>query len=88
MQTTESSGGTCPWNQGGRGEKYCANEHAQDNGCDNPTTLPMWTSGSYKVHDYQGCDEGYPVKIVTFNGGHTAGESWMPQMAWDFIKQF
>lgn len=88
MQTTGMSDGTCPWDQGGRGGKYCAIGHAQDNGCDNPTTLPAWSSGQYKVHDYQGCDEGYPVKIVTFNGGHTAGESWIPQLTWEFFSQF
>jgi poly(3-hydroxybutyrate) depolymerase len=87
MQTTGMSDGTCPWDQGGRGGKYCAIGHAQDNSCDNPTTIST-SSGQYKVHDFQGCDEGYPVKIVTFGGGHTAGESWMPQMTWDFFKQF
>jgi poly(3-hydroxybutyrate) depolymerase len=87
MQTTGMSDGTCPWDQGGRGGKYCAITHAQDNGCDDPTTIAT-SSGQYKVHDFKGCDEGYPVKVVTWSGGHTAGESWMPQMAWDFIKQF
>ena len=87
MQTTGMSDGTCPWDAGGRGGKYCVIGHAQDNGCDNPTTIPT-SSGQYKVHDFQGCDEGYPVKVVTFGGGHTAGESWMPQMTWDFFKQF
>ena len=88
MQTTGMSDDICPWEQmGERGGKYCAIAHAQDNGCDNPTTIPT-SSGQYKVHDYQGCDEGYPVKIVTFGGGHTAGESWMAQMTWDFFKQF
>lgn len=88
LQTTGMSDGTCPWDQGGRGGKYCAIGHAQDNHCDNPTNLPAWSSGQYKVHDYQGCDEGYPVKVATFNGGHTAGESWIPKMTWDFFSQF
>jgi len=88
MQTTGMSDGTCPWDRGGRGGKYCAIVHAEDNGCDNPKNLPAWTSGPYKVFDYQGCEKGYPVKIVTFNGGHTAGESWIPQMTWDFFSQF
>jgi poly(3-hydroxybutyrate) depolymerase len=87
FQTTGMSDGTCPWDQNGRGGKYCAITHAQDNNCDNPTTIST-SSGQYKVHDFKGCDEGYPVKIVTFGGGHTAGESWMPQMTWDFFKQF
>ena len=87
MQTTGMSDGTCPWDQNGRGGKYCAITHAQDNNCDNPTTIST-SSGQYKVHDFQGCKEGYPVKVVTFGGGHTAGESWMPQMTWDFFKQF
>jgi poly(3-hydroxybutyrate) depolymerase len=89
MQTTGMSDGTCPWDQGGRGGKYCAIGHAEDNGCEDPTNLPAWNNdGQYKVHDYEGCDEGYPVKVITFGGGHTAGESWMPQMTWDFFKQF
>jgi poly(3-hydroxybutyrate) depolymerase len=83
MQTTGMSDNTCGWS----GAKGCATKHAQDNGCDNPTTIPT-SSGQYLVHDFQGCNEGYPVKVVTFGGGHTAGESWMPQMAWDFLKQF
>jgi predicted esterase len=89
MTTTGMSDGTCPWDQGGRGGKYCAIGHAEDNGCEDPTNLPAWNNdGQYKVHDYEGCDEGYPVKVITFGGGHTAGESWMPQMTWDFFKQF
>lgn len=87
MQTTGMSDGTCPWDQNGRGGKYCAITHAQDNHCTDPTTIAT-SNGQYKVHDFKGCDEGYPVKVVTWSGGHTAGESWMPQMAWDFIKQF
>ena len=89
MTTTGMSDGTCPWDQGGRGGKYCAIGHAEDNGCEDPTNVPAWNNnGQYLVHDYEGCDEGYPVKVVTFGGGHTAGESWMPQMTWDFFKQF
>jgi len=84
MQTTGMSDGTCPWS----GSKGCVTKHAEDNGCNDPTNIPTYSSGQYKLHDFQGCDEGYPVKVVTFGGGHTAGESWMPQMAWDFIKQF
>jgi poly(3-hydroxybutyrate) depolymerase len=89
MTTTGMSDGTCPWDQGGRGGKYCAIGHAEDNGCDNPTNVPAWNNnGQYLEHDFEGCDEGYPVKVVTFGGGHTAGESWMPQMTWDFFAQF
>jgi hypothetical protein len=87
MQTTGMSDPTCPWERGGQGGKYCAITHAQDNGCTDPTDIPT-SNGQYKVHDYKGCDEGYPVKVVTWGGAHTAGESWMPQMTWDFIKQF
>lgn len=83
MQTTGMSDQTCGWS----GAKGCATKHAEDNGCDNPTTIST-SSGQYLVHDFKGCKEGYPVKVVTFGGGHTAGESWMPQMAWDFLKQF
>jgi predicted esterase len=83
MQTTGMSDNTCGWS----GAKGCATKHATDNGCNDPTTIPT-SSGQYLVHDFKGCGEKYPVKVVTFGGGHTAGESWMPQMAWDFIKQF
>lgn len=91
MQTTGMGDNTCPWVQGGsQGGKFCAIGRAEDNGCDDPTTLSEWKNGSgqYVEYDYQGCDEGYPVKIVTFGGQHTAGESWMPQMTWEFFDQF
>jgi poly(3-hydroxybutyrate) depolymerase len=83
MQTTGMSDNTCGW----AGAKGCATKHAEDNGCSDPTTIPT-SSGQYLVHDFKNCKPGYPVKVVTFGGGHTAGESWMPQMAWDFLKQF
>ncbi|MGE5670939.1 MAG: hypothetical protein ACM31E_05805 [Fibrobacterota bacterium] len=88
MQTTGLSDGTCPWDQGGRGGKYCVIGHAKDNGCTNSETVDTWTSGEYKAHDFKGCKEGYPVKIVTFNGGHSCDMSWAPKMTWDFINQF
>lgn len=99
MQTTGLSDPTTPWDAGGgRGAKYIALEKARDNGCNVPNDIQTWAPGSGSEHlcvDMQGCDEGYPVKVCTFNGGHIhdhrepgAAESWIPAEAWDFFMQF
>ena len=98
MQTTGMSDGTCAWvyNESlERGGKYCAINHATDNGCSDPSDITIWSTGDHLEFDFQGCREGYPVKICTFNGGHTdrpvdddASASWVPGVTWKFFLQF
>ena len=98
MSTTGMSDGLTPWDGGnGRGAKYIALEKAADNGCDIPAgyNIPTWQSGPHFCYEFEGCDEGYPVKACTFNGGHTdlsrdPGESeyWIPQESWEFFMRF
>jgi poly(3-hydroxybutyrate) depolymerase len=93
---------TCRWvnneskKQGG---KYIVLEKAVDNGCDIPAgnDFPVWQSGAHFCYEFQGCDEGYPVKICTNNGTHSMAEkytdsgqssSWVPPTAWEFFTRF
>ena len=56
---------------------------------------------SYRCYDFQGCNAGYPVKVCTFDGGHTPSsvddgtstgddglKAFIPPLAWKFIAQF
>jgi hypothetical protein len=78
MGTTGMSDTTCAWviSDGNKtGGKYCALQHAQDNGCTIPSgnNIPTTTVGSkkYLCYDFAGCRAGYPVKVCTFDGPHT-----------------
>ena len=98
MQTTGMGDTTCPWVQGTsktNGSKYIAIEHATDNGCAIPTTVPNWTTGNHLCYDFTGCKDGLPVKACTFNGPHTninmdsgSSTNWIPQESWKFFTQF
>jgi poly(3-hydroxybutyrate) depolymerase len=101
MSTTGMSDGTTPWDSGnGRGAKYAALLHAQDNGCTIPASIPTATVGSksHVCYDFQGCKPGYPVKVCTFDGGHMSapydggtGENyantWVPGEFWRFMSK-
>lgn len=103
MSTTGMSDGTTPWDGGnGRGAKPAAEQRAQDNGC-TAANIPTWNRSSPSRHicyDYQGCKENYPVKVCTFNGGHSPAptdtgdggddglNSWIPTVSWEFFSQF
>jgi poly(3-hydroxybutyrate) depolymerase len=94
-QTTGTSDGTCPWDNGGRGGKYCLQGHIQDNGCTSPSTIPLATSNKHVATEFSGCKEGYPVKFSSFQGGHqcnvTDGGSstdWVPVETWEFFMRF
>lgn len=102
MSVTGMSDGTTPWDGGnGRGAKYAAERRAQDNGC-TAATIPTWNQSSPSRHicyDYQGCEENYPVKVCTYNGGHDPApydggsgsdglNSWVPTESWKFFTQF
>ncbi len=103
MQTTGMGDTTTPWDQGNnRGSKYIALEKARDNGCTVPDDIDTWQPGDPTRHqcvDMEGCDEGYPVRVCTFDGGHWQfpydegnGEdlqkSWVPEESWKFFTQF
>jgi poly(3-hydroxybutyrate) depolymerase len=91
---------TCPWDGGNnRGSKYIALEKATDNGCEIPTAIPTWKSGTtnHVVYEFKGCKAGYPVQQSTFNGEHGGAEqakdpgvsvSWVPKEIWDFFMRF
>ncbi len=104
MSTTGMSDQSCPFvrsDANREGGKYCAIIHAEDNGCTIPATIPTAKSGSksHLEYEFQGCKEGYPVKLFTFDGGHQAGpmdgvsgdnssKSWIPGETWKFFIQF
>jgi predicted esterase len=102
---TGMSDGTCPWVNGNsttQGGKYCVLHHAENNGCMIPDDIMTAMNGSndHVCYDFEGCQEGYPVKVCTFDGNHTpsavAGGSpgddglnaFVPPLAWEFISQF
>jgi poly(3-hydroxybutyrate) depolymerase len=100
MSTTGMSDATTPWDLGnGKGAKYTAIEHAQDNGCTIPATIPTTTVGSrtHLCYDFAGCKAGYPVKACTFDGAHQMAPydggtgdngttTWIPGEFWKFIS--
>jgi poly(3-hydroxybutyrate) depolymerase len=102
MQTTGMSDSTCPWVSGTSttlGAKYCAIGRAEDNGCTAPTSITMSTGNTHYCHAFQGCQNGYPVKVCTFDGGHSPApidgsstpdglNSWIPTESWIFFAQF
>jgi len=100
---TGMSDGTCPWDRGNGkdGALYISKQHAQTNGCTIPATVPTTKVGSksHQVYDYQNCKTGYPVKVITFDGGHIAAPAdggtsdngtttWAPRESWKFFMQF
>lgn len=103
---TGMSDGTCKWvnNDGGKtGGKYCVLTHAEDNGCTIPGNIQTASNGSknHVCYEFEGCEEGYPVKVCTFDGAHTPSSisdgmsggddgmtAFVPPLAWEFISQF
>ena len=104
---TGMSDGTCPFignKEKKMGGLYAALLHAQDNGCEIPAvpenidhTNPG--SKSHVTYDFKNCAEGYPVRYITFDGGHIAAptdgqtsddgkRTWAPKAMWDFFTQF
>lgn len=104
---TGMSDGICPF-AGDKDKKlggiFAAALHAEDNGCtvpSDPTTIDKTYAGSktHIVYDFKDCDDGYPVKYATFDGGHIAAptdgqtsddglNTWAPKLMWDFFSQF
>lgn len=108
---TGMSDGTCPFinNASAKtGGLFCAITHAQDNGCtvpSNPTKadpgITTTTVGSKKhvVYDFPNCAQGYPVRMITYDGAHIAAptdgqtsddgrKTWAPHEIWKFFSQF
>jgi hypothetical protein len=103
MSVTGMSDGTCRWGNDTSGGKGCVIQHAKANGCTIPSTFPTAANGSkkYVCYDFEGCRAGYPVKVCTFDGGHTPSsisdgvsggddglKAFVPPIAWKFISQF
>jgi poly(3-hydroxybutyrate) depolymerase len=96
IQTTGTNDGTCPWEQGGgRGGKYCLLQHAEDNGCNTDITIKLANSGTHVVTEFEDCNEGYPVRFMSHNGGHECNKTdqgsnvdWIPVEFWNFFKRF
>ena len=103
MSTTGMTDGRCVWGDANSGGEGCVIQHAKDNGCTIPATIPEVTSGSkkYVCYDFEGCKAGYPVKVCRFDGAHTPSavddgtnggddglKAFIPPLAWQFISQF
>jgi hypothetical protein len=102
MSATGLADTTCYWEgDGGKGAKFAAIGHAEDNGCEIPDDIPTTPMGSrsHVCYDFVGCGEGYPVKACTFDGGHIAAHAdggtedngattWKPVVTWQFFTQF
>jgi hypothetical protein len=83
------------------GGKYCVLTHAEENGCTISGDIQTAANGSndHLCYEFEGCDEGYPVKVCTFDGAHTPSsvsdgmsgddglEAFVPPLAWEFIAQ-
>jgi predicted esterase len=92
FQTTGTSDGTCPWDNGGRGGRYCLQGHIQDNGGTVPSSIPLANSNKHVSTEFP-CKDGYPTKFSSFQGGHTAnstenGANWIPTETWEFFTRF
>ncbi|MBN1759344.1 MAG: hypothetical protein JW863_13540 [Chitinispirillaceae bacterium] len=81
------------------GGKFIVLEKATDNNCDIPPgdDFPVWQNGPHFCYEFNGCTEGYPVRICTNNGVHASAEkykdsgessSWVPREAWEFYMRF
>lgn len=97
-QATGTEDGICPWVNSDpqrRGGKYCLLNHVEANGCNSNVDIPLATSGTHVVTEFQGCQEGYPVKFSSFQGGHQCNATdpgtnfdWIPEETWEFFMRF
>lgn len=88
MQMHGMQDGTCPWNAGAaQGGEACVLDHAKDNGC----TLPgRVQTGNHIIYEFEGCNEGYPVQVGTFQGAHdlSNNRTWFADETWKFFMRF
>jgi predicted esterase len=97
FQTTGTGDTTCPWinsDSAQQGGKYCLLQHLQDNGCTIPSNIPLATGSTHVSTDFS-CDPAYPVRLGSFQGGHTdtvsdpgSGVNWIAKETWDFFMRF
>jgi predicted esterase len=98
MQTTGMSDTLTPWvnrDSTTQGAKYIAIEHATNNGCTVPETIPTWKEGNHVCHEFTACGAATPTRACTFGGGHTnrasdpgSSTNWIPEESWAFFKRF
>jgi poly(3-hydroxybutyrate) depolymerase len=98
MQTTGMSDTLTPWvnrDSTTQGAKYIAIEHATNNACTVPQTIPTWQEGNHVCHEFTACGASTPVRACTFGGGHTpnatdpgSSTNWIPGESWAFFKRF
>jgi poly(3-hydroxybutyrate) depolymerase len=98
MQTTGMSDNLTPWvnrDSTTQGAKYIAIEHATNNACAVPDTIPTWKEGNHICHEFTACGASTPTRACTFGGGHTnvatdpgSSANWIPEESWAFFKRF
>jgi len=96
LQISGTSDGTCPWvnNEGSKqGGKFCALTHAEDNGCTIQGNIPTPNGGGRVTTEFEGCKDGYPVRVIVHSGGHDwqmqeGGVKYAPVETWDFFMRF
>jgi poly(3-hydroxybutyrate) depolymerase len=80
--------GTCPIAAG----RQSRDRFVSNNSCMTPNPVPEAKSGgNYVTYDYK-CPSNYPVRWITFDGGHTYPPNdtgtWVHGKTWEFISQF
>lgn len=68
--------------------------------CELRDTRPVPPRCDVRCYDFEGCHDGYPVKVCTFDGAHTPSSvndgatngddglnAFVPPLAWEFISQ-
>lgn len=96
LQISGTGDNTCPWvnNEGAkRGGKFCVLTHAEDNECTIPGNIPTPGGGGRVTTEFEGCKEGYPVRVIVHSGGHDwqmqeGGVKYAPVETWDFFMRF
>lgn len=98
MQTTGKDDNLCSWvnsDAARQGGKYCVLQHIEDNGCTVPDNIPLANTNNHISTEFDGCQEGYPVKFCSFLGGHQgtasdggSSENWIAKETWEFFMRF
>jgi len=77
------------------GVKYCLLQHSEDNGCTEPSNIPLATSKKHVSTEFSGCKPGYPVKFSSFQGQTSYNEmdpgssvNWIAAETWEFFNRF
>jgi len=89
------SDGTLPIESG----RELRDRFVANNGCDEMSPEePAAGSGEHITTEYTGCEEGYPVTWLAFDGGHapapvdgggdSGADTYTPDVIWSFFNQF